>query len=158
MKASFQFNHEHYHNALKSCHYVPSTYRQRGGGLGGFVGRVSHYSIPIFKKYVIPEVKSTAVKTVKDVFNGTPIRSAIIRNIKELPKNVGKNILHQLIQEGGSISRKRRAVTVPTPSSPKKRKTQKAKPNTSKPRKVKKSKSVKPSLKLTKRDIFGSWH
>lgn len=151
MKSSYIFNHEHYHSALKSQLHsrVISQYsRQRGGGIGGIIGTMSQYVIPVAKNYVLPEVKNAAIRTVGDVIQGTPIPAALITNTKNLIQNVARNIAQSKSQQGGSISRKRKSVVYkPVVKTKKNKQTVKQKSKLVKKKCNKKCK--------TKRDIFG---
>lgn len=151
MKSMYVFNHEHYHNALKPRHHsvvLPRYYRQRGGGIGGIIGSLTHYAIPVVQQYVIPEAKKAAIRTIGDVVSGTPITTALVNNGKTFLSNVGKDLIQPIIQSGASINRKRRRKAHPTVTihSRKKPKSEKTKP-------VKK-KVVCKKLCKTKRDIF----
>lgn len=151
MKSVYIFNHEHYHNALKSqiqSQYVPHFGRQRGGGLGGIINGVTQYLIPVTKKYVVPELKNAAARTFNDVIQGTPSTNALIANTKSLIENVGRDIAQSNFkQEGGYINRKRKTsgyqpISNKKTSKNQSRKTKKITKNTC----IKKCKS--------KRDIF----
>ncbi len=113
MKGVHIFNHEHYHNALRSqiqSQYVPHYGRQRGGGLGGIISGVTQYLIPVTKKYVVPELQNAATRTFDDVLQGTPITNALIKNTKSLIENVGRDIAQSTFrQQGGYINRKRKS-------------------------------------------------
>jgi len=110
MKSIYIFNHEHYHNALKSqiqSQYMGQYGRQRGGGLGGIINGITQYVIPVTKKYVVPEIKSAALRTFDDVLHGTPVTNALIANTKSLIENVGRDIAESAFkQQGGNINRK----------------------------------------------------
>ena len=151
VKSVYVFHHEHYHNALKSqlhSKYIPHYNKQRGGGIGGVIGSVSHYVIPIFKSYVMPEVKNAAVKTLEDVLQGTSIPNALLANTKSLIENVVKNIIQPNAQQGGSISRKAKRTSYKPLETTTKRKLKK-------PKKKKTVKKKCASKCKSKRDIFG---
>lgn len=156
MKTIHSFNHEHYHNALRSqifAQHVPQYHRQRGGGLGGIITGMSQYVIPVTKKYILPEIKQAAIRTFDDVIEGTPITNALIRNTKTLIENVGKNIAQSSSgQQGGSLSRKRKT----TSYKPVKKTVQRKKKKIVKT-KVTKKKTIKNkcgSRCISKKDIF----
>lgn len=152
MRNMYVFEHEHYHNALKSqlhSHVLPRFHRQRGGGIGGVIGSISHYAIPVARKYVLPEVKTAALRTIADVVGGTPVSTALVSNAKTLVTNVGRRIFNPPTQTGSSISRKRKSNTKPKISFTKIPKTKK---KTSKRQVVKKKHCKKRCT--TKRDIF----
>ncbi len=115
MKTVHVFNHEHYHNALKSqiqSQCIGQYGRQRGGGLGGIINGMTQYVIPVAKKYVLPELKNAAMRTFDDVLQGTPITNALIANTKSLIENVGRDIAESSFkQQGGNINRKRKSTT-----------------------------------------------
>lgn len=150
MKTLYTFNHEHYHNALKSqinSQHLPLYSRQRGGGLGGIISGMTQYVIPVARKYIIPEIKNAAIRTFDDVLQGTPIPNAVLANTKLLIESVARDISQsQLNQNGGNITRKRKATSYkPVVQSKRNRTSNKNK---------KKSKNTCTSRCKTKRDIF----
>ena len=162
MKGIYVFNHEYYHNALKSqitSPHIVQFNRQRGGGIGNIISGMTQYLIPITRKYVLPEIKSAAERTFDDVIQGKPLTSALLANTKSLIENVGRDIAQSIYkQQGGNITRK----PIPTRYTPIKSipKT-KPKPKAKKPKSKAKQQKAKNIRKKTcvskcksKRDIF----
>ena len=151
MKKVHIFNHDMYHHTLKhqigSGIPVFSGIRQRGGGLGGVLGFVGRYAIPLLSKYVIPHVRKALIGTAVDLITNNPIKKTVKQNIRSLAKNVGSDIVQNIgVQKGKGITRKNKnqlSTTISTKQVPSK------KPKTvskSKKKNVQKKKS-KPSKK-----------
>jgi len=87
------------HNALKSkVDKNSGCLVQRGGGLGGVLGLVKKYLLPVVKSYVLPEVKHAVLKTVSDVSSGENFKTSVKRNATKLLKRAGTNFVQDQFQ------------------------------------------------------------
>lgn len=111
MKSAYIFHHHHYYHALKQQigKGIPiyTGNRQRGGGLGGILGFLTKYAIPIASKYILPHAKSAILRTASDVIQDrSNLKKSLKQNTKTLVKNIGHQVFNKLTQEGsGKISR-----------------------------------------------------
>lgn len=109
MKTVHVFDINDYHHALSPSYMHDGIfYRQKGGGVGGVLGTMKRYSIPIIKKYVIPHFREAVFNTVKDVaLHGSSVKGAVKNNTKKFFGGIGNDIYSNIVQSGKGISRKR---------------------------------------------------
>jgi len=87
------------HNALKSkVDKNSGCLAQRGSGLGGVLGLVKKYLLPVVKSYVLPEVKHVVLKTISDVSSGENFKTSVKRNAKKFFKRAGTNFVQDQFQ------------------------------------------------------------
>lgn len=110
MKRLHIFDHSEYHKALHEQigNGIPvfNGYRQKGGGLGGILGYIGRYALPLLNKYILPHAKNALINTISDVTSGVPLKSSIKSNATSLLNNVGNHIAGR--QAGGNMVRTKR--------------------------------------------------
>lgn len=147
MKTAYIFDHKDYFHALQpqigGGFAVYAGTRQRGGGLGGVLGALVKYGIPIAKKYILPHAKDAFLRTVADITSDrSSAKESVKNNSKRLIKDIGSSIVSKLVQDGSGLSRKRKYKTEDTKFTPILKKKQKLVKN-NKSKKAKKSPSKK---------------
>jgi len=79
--------------------------RQRGGGLGGTLGRFAKFAIPILQKYIFPHIRDMAFNTTQDIVTNrrSPKEALKFNGINAL-ENFGKQVIPILgTQKGNGI-------------------------------------------------------
>jgi|SRR5271154_7137705 len=146
MKHVYQFDDDNYYQTFKAqLHNGPNFngISQKGGG---FLGALSSYAVPLFKRYIVPHAKQAALSLVNDVVSN---RSSLQEAIKRHGYNLAQNIKNDLLcnQKGSGKRLKRKAKTILSSAVPPKK--QKVKIQVK--QKVKKSKKSKKSKKIRKK-------
>jgi len=118
MQPVYIFDNQEYYQALKpqvgAGFSVFSGARQRGGGLGGILGSLVKYGIPLAQKYIWPHARDAVVRTAEDLIQDrSNIKQALKRNSGNFIKSVGKSVADKLLQEGSGLSRKRKKLQSP---------------------------------------------
>lgn len=113
MKHVHIFNHDDYHTTLKHQigNGIPvfSGVRQQGGGLGGVLGFLSRYAVPLIKRYIFPHAKKAVLNTAVDLMQGgSPLKSTLKRNVKSFANDVTSDVLTRITQKGKGIKSQRK--------------------------------------------------
>ncbi|OXA53736.1 hypothetical protein Fcan01_11171 [Folsomia candida] len=109
MKTAYIFDHKDYFHALQpqigGGFAVYAGTRQRGGGLGGVLGALVKYGIPIAKKYILPHAKDAFLRTVADITSDrSSAKESVKNNSKRLIKDIGSSIVSKLVQDGSGLN------------------------------------------------------